>query len=220
MANCTDEVYVINVEEIAAAICECAKPIINEFGGGVQLLCSSQNPGTYYLLRTDGNEQPFYVEFPSGAEFNGYPADGIPCPDTKLVERELCIDGDYVATRLTCLQGSAVVAVFYLLADGTVSDTPPAGSAPCTGDCDPAISSYTGDALALTHPYNVISVSNMTCCAVEVTTDIGSFVVPPMSNYASQPFECMLSAASAAFLGSPVASCILSNVYVTIQKTK
>ena len=72
------EVNIGNITALAQAICDC---FVTSAEGSFETLCSQNDPSIFYLIfREDG--QPKYVQMPGGVQFDGFPADAVPCqPD-------------------------------------------------------------------------------------------------------------------------------------------
>lgn len=92
------------------------------------------------------------------------------------------------------------------------------GSCVSAAVCEPTISSAPADTLAGLLPGNSISIQKPDCCALQVTTDAGTFIVSKaVTGYSTGDFACPVTVTAVAVLSG---TCDLADVIVTTQKNK
>lgn len=179
----------------------------------VTLACSSE---TGELVYVDTSQFPPQVlnfdgtvhEFPIRSCENDY----------KWVETEFCGE-DGITLRVVCwnvIDPAGTSTTIWVLPDGSIVDSEPAGIVLCRLDCSPFVAQFIGDPTN-TEPYNKINVNNPNkCCTATVVTSAGTFTVDGGSVFCLD-FECDLEPEITIIADDP--QC-LEKIKTTIQRTK
>lgn len=112
------------------------------------VLCSSTDPATTYLTwfeqpdSTGGSATivPYHMVLGTNTPIEGMPADGIRCPDTKIVESCFVQNAggddadDVYYTRLLCLFNATIISTLWVTPTGDITTTAPTGVVPCDNE--------------------------------------------------------------------------------------
>lgn len=143
------------------------------------------------------------------------------CPDTDLESdpREVCVDGTTYTQWVVKSDGEPTGTVYYTdingalvtLEEGAVITL---GACPC---CEQAIASAYADDLSPLVPATSIAVIKPECCAIQVTTDVGSYIVPKkVQSHSSIDFKCPVTVVSVEIISG---TCDLADVLITTMKS-
>ena len=95
-----------------------------------ELVCIEGEPVFVQLSSGEGVD-PEWIRLDTGAVVD--PSTFEKCPPEKWIDKDFCIDGEFVGTLVQCIVETTVTSIFVNL-DGSTLTGPPAGSRPC-GDC-------------------------------------------------------------------------------------